>query len=1053
MRMAVSIFCLVATIATAIAAFTILARGAPEPSMELHRARVSGTEERRVQLEEHLERQKWTRKALIGGLFAATVLFAAGAFLTLGGSRASFVRVVLLLSLCGVLCDCRRKDYREHADKQSYAALLHKTAGTPWEVPAEFSIDPDPRSRLFDPSDPDFPSLPRPDRLLDSYELPELVRAAARIEIRAGESADEEAIEGLRIHPIPPDYWDALPRACLARMLEVESVVEEYRLAYEEEPPETLLDAAPRLSLANIVELALLNSREYQTRKEILYRAALALTLERFEFVPQFSPFGNGVDADYTITRSPATGGDRVESSSIGSGAAGEALLATGGTAIARFANDIVLTFDGPGGWSKEISSELLFELSQSLFQRDVRLNPLVQSERDLVYAARDFARFRKEFFFQFANQYYGLLREYRGIEIEAQNYFSLVRTFRQAQAEVGLGVQRSTTPVEADQFEQSMLSGRSDLISTCNRLERALDSLKLSMGIPTETPINLDLSELQLLTLRNQIEVTGERARRWRARVLERRQRDNPNRDEVLNGNIFLLERLLEWVRLRWRLGFEVEQRAALELSLALARVDLARAEHVRALAALAEVRDSELPVPIILIFQRTRDVVATLFRVAELQIPLALARGRTADEVEPLGERRAALFARDAALGERVAEVLRDLQSDDLSGLVNDVEGIRTELEALIGELDQLAERDPARENLETTLAETDLLVATLDALFEGAELGLAPVDISARDAMRTALVQRLDLMNERWRLADDRRDVKIAADDLKSVLDLNASHSIGSRDRKPLKFTSHDSQTRLSLSFDLPLNRRSQRNVYRRALIDYHAGRRSLMELEDAIKFDIRDGLRTLEETRIQYPIAVTQAGLAAEQVISVQLQLTLGFERVRGTDLLDALQSSRRALISVANARIGYLVDRAQFALDLELMEIDSAGMWTAIDDPSYRPEPNVAYPENAGPAYGDIPKYVFVSREIRSMLRDHPVPGETRAANQDEDRSAAESRAVATDVPAETPDGADAAVAEEPAGADDEPETTSTEGDGAPAGDSPPLDASEAEESP
>jgi hypothetical protein len=233
----------------------------------------------------------------------------------------------------------------------------------------------------------------------------------------------------------------------------------------------------------------------------------------------------------------------------------------------------------------------------------------------------------------------------------------------------------------------------------------------------------------------------------------------------------------------------------------------------------------------------------------------------------------------------------------------------------------------------------------------------------------------------MNERGRLADAWRAIKLAADDLKSVLNLDASHSIGTRDKQPFSFTLENSRTEVGVSFDLPLNRQEKRNSYRRALISYQTALRGWMALEDRIKFDVRDGLRNLDETRIQYPISVTQAALAAEQVTSVRLQLALGVPGVRGTDLLDALQSSRQALIAVANARIGYIVDRAVFVLDLELMRLDGAGFWPAVSDLWYQPSPDLIYPEGAGPTYGDIPSFVAVSDDIRRLL-DHPPPGET-----------------------------------------------------------------------
>ena len=115
-------------------------------------------------------------------------------------------------------------------------------------------------------------------------------------------------------------------------------------------------------------------------------------------------------------------------------------------------------------------------------------------AERNVVYAARDFARFRKQFFVDFAARYYARLRDFRQIEIESQNYFSLVRAFNQSEAEYRAGL---VPRVQVDQVEQDLLSGRRNLISVCNNLEQQLDSLKIEMGLPTETPINIDLTEL----------------------------------------------------------------------------------------------------------------------------------------------------------------------------------------------------------------------------------------------------------------------------------------------------------------------------------------------------------------------------------------------------------------------------------------------------------------------------------------------------------------------------------------------------------------------------
>ena len=172
---------------------------------------------------------------------------------------------------------------------------------------------------------------------------------------------------------------------------------------------------------------------------------------------------------------------------------------------------------------------------------------------------------------------------------------------------------------------------------------------------------------------------------------------------------------------------------------------------------------------------------------------------------------------------------------------------------------------------------------------------------------------------------------------------------------------------------------------------------------MQLEDQIKFEIRDGVRTLDQIRVQYPISVTQAALAAEQVISTQLQLELGVPEVRETDLLDALQRSRLALREVANSRISYLVRRAEFVLDLELMQLDERAFWPQINDPNYQPEPNGAYPWNAGSAYGTFPSYLKVSHEYRRML-NQPPPGASASDMQNDPEGDADAEPLAPDAP-------------------------------------------------
>ncbi len=126
---------------------------------------------------------------------------------------------------------------------------------------------------------------------------------------------------------IGKSYWEDIPSSCLRRMIEFESVREEYGQTYGSGPPEALFDDAPKFALEDIIDLTLLNSREYQSEKENLYSVALGLSLERFDYQLKPSVTGNGTAADYTHDRS---GGETVNSLRVPTNLQVDKMLVTG---------------------------------------------------------------------------------------------------------------------------------------------------------------------------------------------------------------------------------------------------------------------------------------------------------------------------------------------------------------------------------------------------------------------------------------------------------------------------------------------------------------------------------------------------------------------------------------------------------------------------------------------------------------------------------------------------------------------------------------------------
>jgi outer membrane protein TolC len=944
----------------------------------------------------------------------------------------------LLLSLLSASTGCSRAHYRLRADRDSYRILQQKTFGAPWSVGPDFNVQPHPESRFFDPTNPDDPALPVPAPRLYAYQLPRLPeRDERRFLPQAPNSEPEEltppqlataglwripveetATEDAGVHlvayhqqpgdgmlpaeplpppepsdaesgqpvtpgggdllyqeqsgelllsPIPDEVWESIPRACTTRMFEFASVRDEYQRTFDREPEATLRDDSPRMSLEDILQIALVNSREYQTRKEELYRAALRLSLERFAYELKFTRFGNGTDP---VFRHDRNAGRTVNSLSVPTTAGVDKVLSSGGEFLARFANDVVLTFNGPDGFASSIGSELFAELTQRITQRDIVFEALTQSERDVVYAARDFTRFRRLFFRELAGQYYNLLLTFRSIEIATQDYFSNVRGFNEAQAKYRAD---QLPRFQVDQFEQDAQRGRSVLLNRCNTLERELDTLKLTMGIPPETPVNLNLSELDLLTARDTTTVTAELVRRAQRDLLRERRTEDPNRTVMLNGAISLARRMLELLLAQRQIGNTGADEDPLRTLLASLRVYEIKVAVDTNRDMLRREQRSQPPATPVVIFERTKDLIIADLTLSQRQLDLCAMYGAdTSDLQRDLHELAADL----ELLRSDLANTVKETQLDRIPQLV-------TAAGELLARVDQLA-RDVATltrkatgldsDNLEAIVQLVDDALQRSDSLLGGVSAGLSPIELDMDEAMLTALLARLDLMNQRGQLADQWRRIKLAGDDLRAVLELRASQTIRTTSLadRPFDYTFDDSTTRLALTFDAPLNRRVERNVYRITLINYNVALRSLIQLEDGIKFAVRNDLRNLQLDLEQYQIAVASAALADERRTSTRLQLRLGLQNIRAQDVLEAQQAYTASLNAVAEVHIGYILNRIDLFLDLEALEVDQNGFWSELYDESRQPTPLYDFPEYARDAYGQLPPRVHYSPAIRRM---------------------------------------------------------------------------------
>jgi len=246
------------------------------------------------------------------------------------------------------------------------------------------------------------------------------------------------------------------------------------------------------LTLAQAVAIATKYNRDYQTMKENLYLSALSLTGEQYKYALQW--FGT-IDAEYTKN------GVSPESKTIkAEGSVENTSLLPGGIIL----KSSKLAID----WARLLAGDPRTTLGSVLSSSvDVPLlgngggkvawENLTQAERNVLYQIRSFNRYRQTFVVSIINDYYGVLQNKDGVTNAKNNWNSSVEYRKQAEMEAKTG---RTAPYEVDQARQRELSAYDNYVITLQLYEQSLDSFKIRLSLPVNTPLELDQNELKSL-------------------------------------------------------------------------------------------------------------------------------------------------------------------------------------------------------------------------------------------------------------------------------------------------------------------------------------------------------------------------------------------------------------------------------------------------------------------------------------------------------------------------------------------------------------------------
>ncbi len=788
--------------------------------------------------------------------------------------------LLLVAVLLSVLPGCTRARYRRAADDQVYALIGHGVCDPRWKL-EDYSITPKPGSRMYDPDNPDRPPMPPDDPT--SHEL-------------------MECVDGKKGWPHwgRNGYTPYVENPCWLKYLARDA------------------NGVVVVDRQTAMQLALLNSREYQRELENLYFSALDVTFQRFRFDVQFF----GANSTFFTADGPdrsVLGGSSSSLLEENNSLRLEKLSATGGEYLTGVANSLVWQFAGPDQYAA--TTLLDFSLFQPLLRaggRAVVLENLTQSERALLANIRQMERFRHGFYTQIIagrNPGIGPVRGGPGIESLSPSIpggiggiLALMETqvrLRNQRANVA-GLRGSLDQFEAfynagridnfqvDQARQALYNTQSQLMSLQTSYQNSLDSYKITLGLPPELPLQI---EDPLLARFDLIDPKTNSAQEAVSDLLAKlRDRQTPITPADCAT---MMQLILE----QSRTVFDVVENDMQKLD----RLIPSRRAFLQLLSTRKELVDG--------------DVDPSVANAAGFDQRLQLIHEdyvKQRDTLQfTLGEFQKAM---DAAQ--------------------NAPEGIPEENENESGPAAAGKSRRKYLLELATRLGRELSEFALTQARCRVEGITLVPVELDSSESLAIARENRLDWMNARAALVDTWRQVEVSANALRGDLSVVFSGDISTLGNNPVQFRSTTGQMRVGLQFDPPLTRLAERNLYREALINYQQARRQYYAYEDRVSQSLRNTLRTIERYQLDFELRRAGIHVAISQVDVMQLRLQkppkLGDPNIFGAttarDLVQALTGLLSSQNEFLDAWVDYEAQRMNLDFDLGTMRLDAQGNW-------------------------------------------------------------------------------------------------------------------------
>ena len=811
--------------------------------------------------------------------------------------RSRFFKVpatwLILFSGILIFAGCTREHHRELADKEAYGFIETASEDPRWSL-KEFSIEIDPRSRYYDPNDPDFPPMPPDDP----------ISAEFMTEVNGHKGYDWQKDYGTTTEMQNPVWREKLSET--VEMTDEKTMV---------------------LGLDDVIRLRRIHGLQYQEQLETLYLSAIDVSSERFRLDMQY--FG-GNDTTSRDTGSLTTASDF----SV------RRRFASAGNLLVGFANTFVWDFAGPN--SNSLASSLFnFSLVQPLLRsagQDIALEQLTRAERSFLGNLRAYQRWRHGFYTDIAiggggttgarrfggffggtgltgftgtgggfggvggasgfgfggfggggggggggaagglagggagsvGGYVGLLQQQQTLKNQRDNFDAQFRTLRLLESQLEGGM---IDLDQVDRFRQSIQTLRANLITAENGMLNAIQGfITGELDLPPDLTAELDDSFI------TPFQFVDRKVTNLQNRINDFQMSVG---DLPQDPNLMVLEQLFEHIT-----KLQQDTQSLFELVV----------QDLQHLEDESSERIKYMPQDQIPVFDEAKENLTENLSELSGRFDVIM---KSSDQLHM-----------NMAVGTEAATADGGVE-------------LTAELYAIVQEISLVQ----ARTRMESIV--------------------LIPFDLTTDQAVEIARAYRLDWMNNRAAIVDGWRLVQYNADSLQSSLSIVTSGSIGTVDRNIAKFRADEGSLRLGLQFDAPLTRLLERNNFRQALIDYQQSRRQIIQFEDTIYEGFDQTLRSMKQLELNMEIQRSAMIIAIRRVDTLLEQLReppapaapgalptqLG--QTIANDLLSALSDLTNTQDNFMSVWLRHYQARMLFIRDLGIMELNDEDVWMDV----------------------------------------------------------------------------------------------------------------------